>query len=238
MNARRVFVLLVLAGCAHKAPPPPPPAAAPVAEAPPRRDADDGIAVSGTMGELSSDEIEGPFKRRWDEVTHCYQDVTSKINYLAGKIELKVRVARSGEPKSVFVSASTFGNYEMEHCVLELARALHFPTPHGGPEAEFTYPIEFRATRGVTEWDEGRVSPSVARHRRDLQACKAKAPGALPSSLTLTMYVAPGGKVASAGLAADAPIDDQFAACLVQKTRTWRLDDPLGKIAKATVGVQ
>jgi len=39
-------------------------------------------------------------------------------------------------------------------------------------------------------------------------------------------------------LAADAPLDDRFANCLVGKTRQWRLDDPLGKIAKATVGVE
>jgi hypothetical protein len=228
---------VVLAGCAHTEPPPAPPPAAPAPGAAPRPETDDGIDVSGTIGQLSSDEIEGPFKRRWDEITRCYQDATARIDYLAGKIELKLRVTRAGDPKSAYVSSSTFGNYEMERCVLGIARELHFARPHGGPEAEFAYPIEFRATRGVTNWDEGRVSPSVARHKKDLNACRTKASAGLPPALTLTVYVAPGGKVASAGLAAGAPIDDEFAVCLVQKTRAWRLDDPLGKIAKASVGV-
>jgi hypothetical protein len=78
----------------------------------------------------------------------------------------------------------------------------------------------------------------MARHRKDVSACKAKAPNGMPSQVAMTLYVAPGGKVPSAGLSADAPLDDAFASCLVDKSRSWRLDDPLGKIAKATVEVR
>ena len=232
------LVAAAVAGCAH---PQPPPAAAPapVAEAPPAApEKDDGVTVTGTLGHLSEEEIGGPFQRRWDEITRCYQDAAARIDYLGGRIELKVRIADSGDPKSVYVVSSTFGNYDAERCVLTVARALHFAKPHGGPEAEFTYPIEFRGRRAVTTWDGGRVEPSLVRHKRDLAACKLKVRADdLPPQLTLTVYVVPGGKVTSVGLAADAPLDDAFGACLVQKTRLWRLDDPLGSIAKATVEV-
>jgi hypothetical protein len=230
------LLALGLAACAHRAPPP----VAKVQEAPPPPapvEAPDDMKVAGTLGTLSDDEIAGPFQRRWDEITRCYDEATQRLSYLGGRIELKLRVANGGDPKSVYVASSTFGNWDAEKCVLGVARALHFAKPHGGPEAEFTYPIEFRAKRAVQTWDGGRVEPSLARHKRDVNACKAKLPDGLPPSLTLTLYVAPGGKVTSAGLAADAPLDDAFAACLLQKTRLWRLDDPLGQIAKATVGV-
>jgi TonB family protein len=236
-----VIVVGAMAGCAHAPPKPetasaPPPAPGP----PPREEPADEMKVSGTLGSLNDDEIAGPFQRRWDDITRCYDEASAKMQYLGGKIELKLRVGPTGDPKSVWVVSSTFGNYDAERCVLAIARELHFSKPHGGAEAEFTYPIEFRAKRPVQTWQEARVSPSLARHRRDVQECKAKAkaPNGMPPALSLTVYVAPGGKIASAGLSADAPLDDAFASCLVGKTRAWRLDDPLGKIAKATVGME
>lgn len=236
---RAVLALVLVAGCAHEAPKPAPAPAPVVQAAPPpkREEPDEQMKVAGTLGTLDEDEIAGPFQRRWDDITHCYDEVAQKQQFLGGKIEVKLRVTRAGDPKSAFVASSTFGNYDAERCVLAIARELHFPKPKGGGEAEFTYPIEFRARRPVQAWDEARVSPSLARHRRDVHECKQQAHGSMPPSLSMTVYVAPGGKIASAGLAADAPLDDAFGECLVQKTKAWRLDDPLGKIAKATVGV-
>jgi TonB family protein len=195
------------------------------------------MKVSGTLGSLNQEEIEGPFQRRWDEITRCYQEARAGHAYLGGKVELKVRVASSGDPRQVFVSWSTFGHYAGERCLIEVARTLHFQRPHGGAEAEFVYPIEFRADRPPLAWDEARVSQSIAKHRSDVSACKAKSGKGLPSAVSMTVYVGPGGKVASAGLSADAPLDDEFAACLVERTHSWRLDDPLGRIAKATASV-
>ena len=238
MRSGLVVAALAIAGCAHEAPKAAP-EPAPVVQrpAPPKEERADEMKVAGTLGSLEEDEIAGPFQRRWDDITRCYDEVAQTKQYLGGKIEVKLRVTRAGDPKSAFVAASTFGNYEAERCVLAIARELHFAKPHGGGEAEFTYPIEFRARRPVQTWEEARVSPSVAKHRRDVHDCKQKGQGSMPASLSMTVYVAPGGKIASAGLAADAPLDDAFAECLVQKTKAWRLDDPLGKIAKATVGV-
>jgi hypothetical protein len=153
---------LAWAACAHQAPkpvakveaPPPPP---PPAERP------DDMAVEGTLGTLSDDEISGPFQRRWDEITRCYEDATTRLAYLGGRIELKLRVTQTGEPKSAWVAGSTFGNYDAERCILGIARSLRFSKPRGGPEAEFTYPIEFRGKRPVTTWDGGRVEPSLMR---------------------------------------------------------------------------
>jgi TonB family protein len=231
-----VAAVAALVGCAHEEAKPAPAPVPVVERAPAPVSAEpDGMKVAGTLGSLNDDEIAGPFQRRWDDITRCYQEAAGGKQFLGGKIEVKVRVAASGEPKSAFVMASTFGNYEAERCVLGIARELHFAHPHGGGEAEFSYPIEFRARRPVQNWEESRVLSSVARHRKDVHECRGAAK--LPPALSMTVYVAPGGKIASAGLAADAPLDDAFANCLVQKTKAWRLDDPLGKIAKATVGV-
>jgi hypothetical protein len=233
-----VALAFAVAGCAHSPPAAPPPAPAPVAAPAPKPEADDGIRVAGVLGTLGDDEIAGPFQRAWDDITHCYDQATAQNPYLGGKIAVKLRIGNGGDPEKAFVAESTFGNYGAERCVLGIARGLHFVKPHGGTAAEFSYPIEFRARRPVTTWEEARVSPSVARHKHDVTACRAQSNDKLPPAMMLTLYVGPGGKIASAGLAADAPLDDRFANCLVGKTRLWRLDDPLGKMAKATVGVE
>jgi hypothetical protein len=229
----------MLVGCAHRQ--------EPVREEPVRQTADHNMApkaaepeeeikVSGTLGSLNDDEISGPFQRRWDDITQCYRDAQAKLPYLGGKLEIKVRVGPKGDPKKVYVSSSTIGNYDAEKCILGVARELSFSKPHGGSEAEFTYPLEFRQQRAVSPWEAERVP--MAKHKRDVSMCKSKSQNGLPPAVSLTVYVAPGGKVTSAGLAADAPLDDAFAQCLVEKSRAWRLDDPLGKIAKATVEVR
>jgi len=235
-----LLAALVAGGCAHAPAPAVEPAAPPPRVAPPTHAAEepnDEIKVEGTLGTLADEEVSGPFQRRWDDITNCYQQAQAKLWYLGGKIEVHVKIGKTGEPKTAYVSASTFGNWDAERCVVSIARQLQFSRPHGGSEAEFSYPIEFRSRSAIVTWDEARVAPSIARHKHDVTACKGKAQNGLPPTMTMTLWVAPGGKITSAGLAADAPLDDGFAACVVGRARLWRLDDPLGKIAKASFGV-
>src|SRR5438309_778628 len=104
LHLRAICGLALSAGCAHQAPPkeaPPPPT---VQEAPrPRQEASDEMKVSGTLGTLNDDEIAGPFQRRWNDITRCYDDVAQKQQYLGGKIEVKLRVTPTDDPKSAWV---------------------------------------------------------------------------------------------------------------------------------------
>jgi hypothetical protein len=230
-----VAFALVMAGCAHAPPPPPPPAAPPPpAPAPVAAEPADELKVSGTLGTLSDDEIEGPFRRRWDDITACYREAVSRVRYLNGKVEVKVHVGPTGAPKRVYISASTIGSWSAERCILEVARTLTFSRPHGGSEAEFVYPLEFGGggrVQAVRASEAPRGVPS------EVAFCRARAPRGQPEVVTVTAYVGPGGKVASAGLAADAPLDDGFASCMVERVGRVRFEDPLGKIAKISITV-
>jgi len=235
-----LFVLVAVAGCASKAPPPkaPPPAPAPAPAPVAKERPDDDMVVEGTLGSLTDDEISGPFQRRWSDVSRCYATEKQKLRYLGGKIELKFRVGHGGEPKSVHVQGSTVGSWEAERCILEIARGLTFSKPHGGKEAEFVYPIEFRSEAPVTPWagDDKRVVAALPRLKRDVAGCAAKASGTKPpAGMVVTVYVGPGGKIASAGLHADAAVDETLATCVADKARTWRLFDPQGRMAKVSL---
>lgn len=191
------------------------------------------MQVSGTLGTLTDDQIAGPFQRRWDDITRCYDDAARRLGYLGGKVEIKLRVDHNGESKEGYIVSSTLGSYQAERCILQIARELQFASPKGGPVAEFSYPIQFRARRPVTEWDAARGAAVLTHHRGEVDACLPKA----APKVALTVYVAPGGKVTSAGLSAGGPLDDGAATCLVQRARSWRFADPLGKIAKLTLEV-
>lgn len=199
--------------------------------------------MQGQLGQLNDEEMQSPFKERWTQIIGCYQSAKTrgKLWYLGGTVELKFRVGADGAPKTVHIVSSNVGNWDTERCVLQIARGITFARPHGGAEAEFTYPIEFRARAQVLEWEGERVLPLLRKPKskplKDMAECKKQLAGVRPPPMSMTLYVAPGGKVTSAGFSADAEINDAWAGCLADKSRQWRLDDPMGRIARATVPI-
>ncbi len=59
----------------------------------------------------------------------------------------------------------------------------------------------------------------------------------IPRHLRMTLYVKGGGKVVTAGLSADGPLDPALASCLVTSAGLWRLDDPPSRVAKVSFEV-
>ncbi len=223
------------------------------------------MQVEGTLGSIADEDIAQTWKTHWPEVARCSHAAQARLTYVTGTVQLKLRIGPDGMVTRAYVERSNLGNYEAERCVLHIARALQFPKPHGGSDAEFSFPIEVRARPSspwVVAWEEARILPSVLRGKKDIGECKGEPPSPvahapregkkhtttkpvvartpikdLPASLAMTLYIAPGGRVVSVGFAAEGPIDETFAACLSERARTWKLDDPRSQIAKATVGV-
>ncbi len=54
------------------------------------------MTVQGTLGTLTDTEIEAAFHARWDDVSRCLKEAQPHLNYLAGRVELKLRVDASG----------------------------------------------------------------------------------------------------------------------------------------------
>jgi hypothetical protein len=237
---RAALALLVLgAACRHapEARPAAPPPEPPIERTAARPAADEDMQVEGALGSLADDEIAEPFKAAWPKVTQCFTQGRARLRYLGGKAEVKVRVGEEGQVASAWLVGSSVGNVATERCLLGVVRGLVFARPHGGKEAEFVYPIELRGTQRVDTWDEARLSPTVAKNKKDVAECKLRAPGGLPPQMTTTVYVAPGGRITSVGFAADGPLADELLVCLAERMQKWRADDPLGRIVKATVAV-
>lgn len=216
-------------------------AAAPVrrAPAPAPRPAESASAeefsVTGTMGTLDQDAVDQPFQLQGGEINRCYHDGAARLWYLGGKLELKVKVKHDGAVKEV-ATVTPLGNLSVERCVAEIVRGMHFAHPRGGSEAEFNYSWDFQARAAVRDWGTDDASSHFEKHRKDLKECVHRGPA--PSGLRVTFFVAPGGKVTSVGVGADSPVDDGYASCVAERVQTWKFDDPLGKIARATFRFQ
>lgn len=232
----------LLAGCASKAPPPRVATTESTIERPPPKpqpsDDNDGISVQGTLGTVKEEDVESVFKARFSSLLDCVKQGKEKFRYLGGAIDVRVKLDQTGAPKTSFLAQSTLGHRAAETCLEKIVAGLRFTPPRGGKEAEFNYPVDFGSPAQVSLWDGARLETRMKSFSPHVRECKRRAPGGLPPNLQLTVYVGPGGRVLSAGLAADAPVPAAIGDCLVEKTRLLRLEDPLGQVAKATVALR
>lgn len=191
----------------------------------------DGMQVEATYGQLPAEQVAARVSERMPAIKRCFDDLAGRLWFLAGELELKGRVARDGSVRSVALTRSNVGSHEVERCIIGVIKELRLPPPQGG-EGEFTYPLEFTSSersRQVARWPDAKIAPEMARHQGEVTTCLKKR-----RPLQVTVYIGPGGKVASAGLAAEEPIDERAAACLVKRVSDWILPDPLGQLAKAS----
>ena len=196
-------------------------------------DDEPGVEVKGLKGRLESYDIQAGVEPHFADLTQCYASKIKRRRYLGGDITFKFTVAISGAVKEVHLEKSDLGAWDVEKCMLGIARTMTFAKPKGG-EAEFTLPLEFDATRAVSWLDEDAGVAQVRELKRELKSCAKEAKTRTPRGLMITLYVAARGQVTSVGFASKAKraMSDAWADCAEQKIRAWVLIDPLGKVAK------
>lgn len=203
--------------------------------------AEAGMQIEGGAGELDAAQVEALLRARQPEVRKCYDEVAQRLWYVGGRVALKFKVGAGGVARSIAVTESTLGSYEIEHCMTSLFKKVTFPSPKGG-DGELSYPVDFAAKSRVAEWPAAKVASVFAdkKAQAQLKGCEPKKkpkPGekvAPLSSVRATLYVGPGGHVTSVGVSAAEPISDAMASCLVKKIAALQFDDPLGQMTKVS----
>jgi hypothetical protein len=227
-------------GGSDKAAPQEPPgaAAAPADEAAPgtQPGAGDGMKVAGTRGTLQAAQIQAGLAPHTAALEDCYKGALQRKKFLSGKLLLEVRVAKTGQVGGAALVESDIGDWEVERCVLGVARKLGFAKPTGGDgTAVFKVPLDFTSDQQVLEtWPEEQIAAVVTEKRATLDACAGVA-GEAPSDVAVTLYVGNRGKVEAVGFASDKepPIPDAWADCAAHSVAAWTFTDPQGKIVKA-----
>lgn len=202
----------------------------PKPEPPPPAADSNAMQIQGTLGELDAGQVERLLQEQRGAMRRCYDEAATNLHYLGGRLELKVQVAPSGQPKAVTVTESSLGNFEVERCLVSVLSKLRFPQPKGG-DGEVTYPFEAAARTPVGSWQGARITAAVAKKRGAMKSC----PGfAKASGLRATLYVGPGGKATSAGFSAETPLDDKLVRCVAKQLLAVQYDDPLGQMVKVS----
>jgi len=191
------------------------------------------VAVEGIEGTLSRFDVDMAMQKREHEFAACHEPRAHRVPALAGKVEFKIHVLRTGRVSDVHVRASDLGDRVLERCLSEAIQGAKFPSPHGG-EADVVYTMLLEpARRGVApeQWEVGRVE-SVLRKRRTelLESCAAPR----SSSFTVTAYVSRRGRVLAAGVAAPEAAPPAQFDCIADALRSWPMPRPRKAIAKVT----
>lgn len=200
-------------------------------------DADDGMQVEGTLGQLDQVSIQEGLTPRMAPVTACFNRRVARKPYLGGQVDLSFRVARDGALKTLSMTASSVGDYAVEQCIRQEMRKASFSRPRGG-EAEFTYSLTFQGRYSPLVWDPGMVKDEINKNLEELltkkEGRKKKTTLSAPRGLVVTFYVNRRGRVITAGLVAEEPIDEEFAAAFIENLKRVEFVDPQQRYAKVT----
>lgn len=235
----RIALLSLLPSACASAPPakpppvsdPTPPASAP-AQAKDDGD-DDGMKVEGTLGTLEEEAIQAGLAPRLQAISACFEARAKHEPFLSGKLTLHFRVGRDGSVVRMRLSESTLGSVAVERCIVKAASGVGFRSPRGG-EAEFGYPLTFQGRMRTLEWNAGNVKDELLAAVSNLLDDGKGGVLTAPPGLSLTFYIDVKGKAVSAGMIADAPIDDRFADRFVTNLKKLKFVAPSGSYAKVT----
>lgn len=180
------------------------------------------MTVENEVGVMDTDDVEATIQEHFDEVRGCYARAGKAQKYAGGKVLLRFMVGADGTTEDVRVLESTLGNYEVERCLVDVGRRIHFHAPNGNKPSTFEYPVEFRSTAGaaVLDLDGGaKVEHDLASLLPRLAACGSVAEGEVKA----IVWVEPNGVPGSVGLATEAAVDEDAGDCVVQAIRGFHM---------------
>ena len=212
----------------------------------PEDEPEDGVQFASTKGHMEMSVIEAGIAPHKQALSDCYTTNLKKRRWLGGTVIIHWDIAKDGTVTAVRLAetepGTNLGNWQIEKCILDVARAATFGPPVGG-DADFQIPLEFTAKGKLVNWDEDMTVRAVGGQTAKLDEC-AKPKGkvkpkdrieAPKGNVWITLYVGPHGKAQSVGFAGKPTIDDAWADCAEKAALSWRLPDPKGTVAKLTV---
>jgi len=225
---------------------------------------EEDVTFTKTKGSITKEQIETGLAPHSTALAECYTTRVGKRRWLGGHVVLQWNLEADGKITSVKLTESNLGSWAIEQCMLDIAWSASFGKPGGG-KVDFTVPLDFSAKGSTQVWDEDKVLRAIGGQLALLDDCsdfefepkpapkkgrkapkkappkadaddKPSRPEKVPSNVTMTLYVGPGGKLQSVGFAsATTEVGPKWSACAEKAAHSWRLPDPRGQIAKLAI---
>ncbi len=209
-TASLIALCLVATACGGSEPPPKPPEAHHEA---PQRAVPLVAKTSSELGSVDPAAVKRAFASLDDKYMECQKQALDRVEVLAGTIKVFLRIGPDGSTKWAYLEESDLGDRETEKCLLDVIAAAPWPKPDGG-DAEVRHSLELpqQATRPPNDWPSDKISNALGKNGDAIDKCKAGA----GTRYRATLYVGPGGKVLSAGIATSDKDGEERADCLTK----------------------
>jgi hypothetical protein len=156
------------------------------------------LQTKSELGSVDPAAIKRAFQELDGEFLGCQKKGLDRVEVLAGGVNIFVRISESGRARYAYIEDGDLGDRATEKCLLDYVLGAPWPVPDGGEaEARYSMDLPLQATRPATDWSSDRVASTLAKHTAELDRCK----DGVPATFRATLYVGPGGKVLSAGVA-------------------------------------
>ncbi len=191
------------------------------------------LKMRAELGTVDPDAVKRAFQKLDDAFSACQTQGLQRVEVMGGNLKFFLRIGEDGGAKWAYLEESDLGDRDTEKCLLDAVMGARWPKPDGG-DAEARYTLELQAPgRPATSWNADKVASALGKAGNAIDECKGGADG-----FKGTLYVGPGGKVLSAGVAVSSKDGAAKADCLAKVLAKLRgLPSPGSWTAKVTVGL-
>ncbi|MBW2525734.1 MAG: AgmX/PglI C-terminal domain-containing protein [Deltaproteobacteria bacterium] len=221
---------------------------------------EESMSVSGETGALSKEDVQATFRRAMPAINRCVAAGRKRLPFLSGDVGLFLQVDLQGRAATTVLTKSTFGDHQVEDCLLKTLRSQQWPRPVGGKIGEviqsFSFdrdpdeeePIQWTAQSlaeamaadaaadaeedGADEPTSG--PPPFDELKAKLDQCRQRV-GA--SQLLLTMHFDEDGMPRGVGLSSPDAGGRQALDCIKTTIETTSFPSPRSNFAKMTMSI-
>lgn len=164
-------------------------------------------------------------------VKQCYDRALERNPNLSGNMMVKIVIGAGGKVTEAETRQS-FGDVELDVCVLTLVRALEFPAPYKDKPVTLHHPFKLtppQGSRRLGVLSDTQLNGVFSRARPAFRRCydhRLEEKPKLAGSLTLTLTVLPTGATTQVRISADDIHDEVLTACILELAKELRFPQP------------
>jgi hypothetical protein len=194
-----------------------------------------GPAIHAEIGALDEDEARKAYEAARPSIDRCITAASKRHKFVEGDFEAMLRIDGSGRVRWGYPTVSTFGDYELETCILDALREQQWPKPQGGEEGLTSQSLGFDpAGRAASKLGPDDLGDKLGELESALRQCRSSSG---TKWLAVTFYVGPEGNVVSAGAAAGDEKGVEALSCAVDAAKGMTFPSPGSYAGKFTVRV-
>jgi hypothetical protein len=180
------------------------------------------VNIRGLTGTLNTDDVHQTMEARKAALDACIGESRRSLRWISGSIRFAFQVDAQGQVSEVHPTESDIGHGKLERCIGEAVAATVFPAPAGHATARFAWgmTVEPASGRQPEPLDVERLKTLL---RKRVPALRKTCEVRRRERFKVTAYVAPGGRVVSAGAVPMPPGAAEKLECVLAEVTAWKM---------------